>query len=171
MDILHSGKTFRAAVDAIAGLDMVSAYVMTTLQAIDPVQHTSLKKLWQMTCEKEKVQLMFDSINGGLAYEGREVVFNRESEDHCDQHDPHWSWSNLFYFGTFKLGRLRYRQLNITAMLRPGDLIFHRGRDLWHNAPAWGGGSRNFLVHFTHQHMWDHIGLTCETDKAINIDV
>ena len=144
---------------------------MAVLEAIDPTQHYLLETLWQKTCEKEKVQEMFDSINGGLAYEGREVVFNRTSDEHWDTHDPHWSWSTLLYFGTFKTGSLRYRQLNLTARLRPGDLIFHRGRDLLHDAPAWDSGTRNFLVHFTHQHMWDHVGLTCRSQKAVNIHV
>ena len=148
---------------------MVSAYVMAALDAIDPLQHYLLKTLWEKTCERKRVQQLFDSINGGLAYEGREVVFNRDSEDHWDQHDPHWSWGNMLYFGTFTLAHLRYPQLNVTAVLRPGDLIFHRGRDLMHNARSRGRGSRNFLVHFTHQHMWDYIGMKCRSSKARNL--
>ena len=68
--MLHSGKTFCAAIDAISGLDMVSAYVMAALGKIDPTQHSLLRKLWQMTCKTHRVQKLFDSINGGLAYEG-----------------------------------------------------------------------------------------------------
>ena len=75
----------------------------------------------------------------------------------------------MLYFGTFTLAELRYPQLNLTVILRPGDLVFHRGRDLLHNARARGEGSRNFLVHFTHQHMWDYIGLTCASSKAHNV--
>ena len=168
--MLHTGKTFCAAVEAISGLDMVSAYVMAVLEAIDPTQHYLLETLWQKTCEKEKVQKLFDSINGGLAYEGREVVFNRLSHPHWDQHDPHWSWASILYFGTFRSATLRFPQLNVAVMLYPGDMVFFHGRDLCHDAPDWGPGTRNFLVHFTHQHMWDHIGLTCASQKAINVD-
>ncbi|PIL34319.1 hypothetical protein GSI_03094 [Ganoderma sinense ZZ0214-1] len=83
-DMLHSGETFHAAVDTICDLNMVSAYVMAALERIDPTQHSLLQNLWKKTCEKENVQKMFDSINGGLAYEGCEVVFNRVSERHWD---------------------------------------------------------------------------------------
>ena len=112
-DILHSGKMFRTAVDAISGLDMVSAYVMASLEYIDPTQYALLNQLWKETCNKEKVQKLFDSINGGLVYEGREVVFNRESKGHWDSHDPDWSWGNILYFGTFHQAKLRYCQLNV----------------------------------------------------------
>lgn len=166
---MHTGKTFCAAVDAISGLNMVSAYVMAALGKIDPTQHSLLRELWRITCKTEHVQKLFDSINGGLAYEGREVVFNRWSEIHEDEQDPHWSWANILYFGTFKRARLRFPQLKVTVMLYPGDMVFFHGRDLAHDAPDWGEGSRNFLVHFTHQHMWEHIGLTCMSQKAVNL--
>ena len=167
--MLHTGKTFTAAVNAIAGLDMVSAYVMAVLERIDPTQHSLLEELWRRTCEKEKVQKLFDSINGGLAYEGREVVFNRWSDIHEDEQDPHWAWTSILYFGTFKVARLRFPGLKVVVMLYPGDMIYFHGRDLPHDAPDWGEGSRNFLVHFTHQHMWEYIGLTCASQKAVNL--
>ena len=113
------------------------------------------------------MQKLFDSVNGGLAYEGREVVFNRESTRHWDQHDPHWAWVSILYFGTFRRGCLRFPQLNISVELHPGDMVFFRGRDLCHDAPDWGPGTRNFLVHFTHQHMWDHMEMTCASQKAV----
>ncbi|KAI1783514.1 hypothetical protein LXA43DRAFT_1102461 [Ganoderma leucocontextum] len=150
-DILHSGKTFRAAVDAISGLDMVSAYVMAALEAIDPTQHSLLETLWRKTCEKEKVQQLFDSINGGLAYEGREVVFNRWSDRHWDAQDPHWAWTNILYFGTFTQAQLRFPQINVTVMLHPGDMVFFHGRDLCHEALDWGRG------------------MTCASQKAKNV--
>ena len=148
---------------------MVSAYVMAALQNIDPTQHSLLETMWKKTCEKEKVQKLFDSINGGLAYEGREVVFDRWSDIHQDEQDPHWSWANILYFGTFRRAKLRFPQLKTTVVLYPGDMVFFRGRDLAHDAPDWGRGSRNFLVHFTHKHMWDHIGMTCSSQKAPNL--
>ena len=148
---------------------MVSAYVMAALEKIDPTQHSLLETLWKKTCEKEKVQKLFDSINGGLAYEGREVVFNRWSDIHQDEQDPHWAWANILYFGTFRRAKLRFPQLKTTVILHPGDMVFFRGRDLIHDAPDWGRGSRNFLVHFTHKHMWDYMGMMCASQKAPNL--
>ena len=148
---------------------MVSAYVMAALERINPTQHSLLETLWKKTCEKEKVQQLFDFVNGGLAYEGREVVFNRWSDIHQDEHDPHWSWANILYFGTFRRAELRFPQLNATVVLFPGDMVFFRGRNLVHDAPDWVTGTRNFLVHFTHQHMWEHMGMTCASQKAVNL--
>ena len=81
-------------------------YIMAALERIEPMQHSLLEMLWKKTCEKEKVQQLFNFINGGLVYEGQEVVFNCWSNIHQDEHDPHWSWANILYFRTFRRAEL-----------------------------------------------------------------
>ena len=149
---------------------MVSVYIMAALQQIDPTQHSLLEMLWKRTCEKERVQQLFNSVNGGLAYEGREVVFNHWSDIHQDKHNPHWSWANTLYFGTFHRAKLCFPQLNVMVILYPGDMVYFWGRNLVHNALNWDSGTCNFLIHFTHQHMWEHIGMICASQKAVNFE-
>ncbi|KAI0069444.1 hypothetical protein K474DRAFT_1610449 [Panus rudis PR-1116 ss-1] len=104
-----------------------------------------------------------------MLYEGREIVFNRWSARHVDRQDPHFGWACIVYFGTFSVTRLIFPQLGLVVYLRPGDMVWFRGRDLIHEVPEWEGGDRNFLVHFTHESIWKMADISCTSDKATNI--
>lgn len=155
-----------AAFRCMENLNLVSAWVMEGLRHIDPIQHDGLSQVYQYRQERFSVQRAVAAIDPVLQYEGREIVFNRWSAPHWDKHDPHFGWACIIYFGDFEEAWLEFPQINVRVRLRPGDVVWFRGRDLLHQALNWTAGSRHFLIHFTHTAMWNMAGVQCQSSKA-----
>ncbi len=155
----RTGQAYEGAFKLFAELDLVNSFCTTALLALDPWQYGLLRKVYNWRLSEYKSQVAIAALDRYNLWEGREIVFNRWSEPHFDQQDAHYSWACLVYFGDFKQATMKFRQLNAEVQLRPGDVIYMRGRDLLHEVPNWGDGQRHFMVYFTHEALWDSAGV------------
>ena len=158
-DIRKTGQSYEGAFKLFAELDLVNSFCTTALLALDPLQYGLLRKVYDWRLSECKSQVAIAALDKYNLWEGREIMFNRWSEPHFDQHDAHFSWACLVYFGDFKMATMKFRQINTEVHLRPGDVVFMRGRDLLHEVPDWGDGQRHFMVYFTHESLWDAAGV------------
>ncbi|EJF55412.1 hypothetical protein DICSQDRAFT_130611 [Dichomitus squalens LYAD-421 SS1] len=140
------------------------------LETVDPVQHNLLKRLKEVRlgCDDTPEQKAFESPTRNLFWENLEVIFNRKSAAHFDLSDPHFAWACIVYFGTFEQAYLTFPQLGLRVRIRPGDVVFFRGRDLLHLVEDWGKGDRYLIVYFTHEAAWADFGMggQCASGKA-----
>ncbi|RDX40284.1 hypothetical protein OH76DRAFT_1508499 [Lentinus brumalis] len=122
----QQAQGLEATCQLIKDLDSATAYIMEllnpTLKAIDPEQYDSLEKLYVWHISKYKAAKAIESSSKVcLFFEGRKLQFNRYSKPHWDTQDPHWAWAIIIYFGTFPQRRMKFRQLCLEVVLRPGD--------------------------------------------------
>ncbi|RDX40900.1 hypothetical protein OH76DRAFT_1489921 [Lentinus brumalis] len=171
-DARRTAQGLEATCQLIEDLDGATAYVMELLKAIDPEQYDSLEKLYEWRISKYKAAKAIESSSKVcLFFEGRELQFNRYSKPHWDTQDPHWAWAIIIYFGTFPQCRMKFRQLRLEVVLRPGDVVALRGQDILHEAGNLFQGERHLLVHFTHATLWNEafkeIQLKIKTGLAV----
>lgn len=166
--IRQTGPSFSGAFGALEDFSVVAAFCSTLLKLIDPHQHLLLWDLRKRRCERFPEQKMFPLYNPTLLWECCEVVYNRWSPPHSDRGDPNYAWACIIYFGTFTDAWFEFPQLGLKLRLRPGDVVFFRGRDLIHTVPNWGEGDRNFLIYFTHEGAWANVGMEgqCSSEKT-----
>ncbi len=166
-DVRKTARSLEATCVFLDKLDAVTAYVMELLKSIDPVQYAAMEQLYRYRMSRYKAaQALESSSKVRMFFEGREVQFNRFSTPHFDSSDPDWAWAIIVYFGTFPECRMRFRQLRLEVVLRPGDAVAIRGHNVLHEAGDWLNGERHVLVHFTHASMWREAGLECVTGPA-----
>ena len=163
---MRTGETWEAACTCMSELQGLSAFVTKALELIDPEQHRLLRKVRDFRLKGFKSQVALAALDRCLIHEGREIVFNRYSLPHRDGPDPHWAWACIFYFGNFEGAYLEFPELKLKIRLRPGDMVFFRGRDLLHQAHLWTRGERHFVIHFTHKAMWDLAGEVCSSSPS-----
>ena len=137
----------------------MNSFTTTALLAIDPLQYGLLRQVYDWRRARYKSQVAIASLDKYNLWEGREIMFNRWSKAHWDHNDPHYSWACIVYFGDFAEARMKFRQINVEVCLRPGDVIYLRGRDLLHEVGDWGVGQWHFMVYFTHESLWDAAGI------------
>ncbi|RDX43301.1 hypothetical protein OH76DRAFT_1361369 [Lentinus brumalis] len=165
-DVRKTGESFEAAMDLLEQLEIVNAYCMRTLLCIDPLQYGLLSKVYDYRLSTYASQRAFAALDKKMLWEGREVMFNRWSPLHWDKQDPPMAWACITYVGDFEGAYFEFPQLKVKLLLRPGDVVFFRGHDLLHGVPEWLSGQRHFLVHFTHQALWQEAGIPCASSKA-----
>ena len=143
-----------------ANLFAASHRINSLLELIDPSQHKALTELRKAVHAKYAFARALDSVDP-LLFEGRAIMWNRQTRLHADSTDPIRAWVCLFVLGKFKKGYLFIPRLNLRLSYEPGTIIFIRGHILPHEVEAWEGGQRVSIVHFTHQSVWDEFNMTC----------
>lgn len=74
-------------------------------------------------------------------WQGRVILFNRQTPRHRDIRNPPAEWTPLHAAGGFtEGGSLFIHELNLRLRYLPGDLIFLRGSLLSHSVEPWSGG-------------------------------
>ncbi|KAI6009090.1 hypothetical protein PISMIDRAFT_25248 [Pisolithus microcarpus 441] len=147
-DIVKSGHKFNEFVNYIQKTQLLSHSINRALQVIDPSLHAKLTHLREVVHQKFPAVKVFDDYDP-LLFEGREIIFNRQSGPHVDKQDPQLGWVALVALGDFK-GDVR---------LEPSDIIFLRGRVVKHQIKGWDEGQRIIVAHFTHTRLWKEVGL------------
>ena len=166
--IRQTGPSFRGTFRAMGDFSVVAAFCSTLLKLIDPLQHGLLWEFRDRRYKTFEEQRIFEPFGPTLLWECCEVVFNRWSPPHPDRNDPNYSWACIVYFGTFRDAWFNFPQLGLKVRIRPGDVVFFRGKDLIHAVPDWGDGERNFLIYFTHESAWHNVGMggRCSSAKT-----
>lgn len=158
-DMLKNGTIWTKTCNYMEELDLLSEQVNQVVKLVDPVFYQSLLKLQDAVqgCSSMKALNSIDQ----LLFEGRELLFNRQSGPHKDSQDPKGGYAGLYALGNFKGGNLRVNLLkgSIRMRLEPGDFILLRGRVFEHWVEDWTGGQRIAMPHFTHTSLWKRFGL------------
>ncbi|KAJ7702547.1 hypothetical protein B0H16DRAFT_1902473 [Mycena metata] len=142
-DVIKNGKTYNTVMELLPKLNHLSQRVNDALEAADPAHFAALQELRVATEKAFPSVKAWNSIDE-LQMEGREFMFNRETQDHRDLHDPQFGWAVLAALGHFQ----------------GGDLILLRGRVLKHKILPFTGQQRISVAHFTHQSLWDAFDVT-----------
>lgn len=156
---IDTASAFASASELIEQIHGCSHRVNCILEAIDPEQFTAMKKLNEAAQTIPYVKAL--SAIDCLLFEGRHIIFNRQTPLHTDDLDPWTGWAILVAFGQFTKGAMHIPRLNLRLRFQPGDIIAMRGRILPHEIEAWSGGQRVSVVHFTHKSLWDWFGIHC----------
>jgi hypothetical protein len=130
------------------------------LELLDPLQFQALQNLRKAVHAKYAFARALDSIDP-LLFEGRAIMWNRQTPLHGDYTDPVRAWVALIVLGDFTKGHLFVPRLNLRLSYEPGTIVYIRGHILPHEVEAWEGGQRVSIVHFTHQSVWDEFGMVC----------
>jgi len=150
-DLLRTCQQFKQSCEAMKGLKYLSHQVNEALRCLDPHFYNLLSQL------KHKISKFgFSEALAAIDYlllNGREILFNKESEEHVDQNDPQYGWAVLVALGEFEGGDFMASQLGIKARFLPGDMILVRGRVVKHKIGPFMG-QRISLPHFTHSNIW-----------------
>ena len=150
-DLVRTCDRLKGSCEALKSLRYLTHQVNEALRCLDPHFYKLLVQL------REKMsKLGFSEAIGaidGLLLNGREILFNKESEPHFDQNDPQLGWAVLVAIGNFEGGDFIAPQLGIRTRFQPGDMILVRGRVVKHLTTAFSG-QRISLPHFTHSNIW-----------------
>ncbi|TFK64804.1 hypothetical protein BDN72DRAFT_774126 [Pluteus cervinus] len=159
--VTESADQVKYAANVVKAANHLSHMINRALELIDEDQYKALMDLQQRCVEKYAHVEALNAIDP-LVYEGRAIMFNRQTPAHVDKQDPKRSWATMITLGDFTAGgNLRIERLNLTIRYLPRDVVILRGRLLQHEVQAWSGGRRISIAHFTHESLWKEFGMTC----------
>jgi hypothetical protein len=96
------------------------------LKHLDIVQHSALMTLRSAVHRKYTFARAVDSVDP-LLFEGRAIMWNRQTGLHGDYTDPVRAWVALVVLGAFKKGDLVIPRLNLRLSYEPGTIVLIRG--------------------------------------------
>ncbi|KAI6046790.1 hypothetical protein EDC04DRAFT_2597894 [Pisolithus marmoratus] len=155
-DIVKGGHKFIEFVNYIQNTQLLSHSINRALQVIDPTFHVKLTHLKEMVHQKFPAVKLLDD-HDPLLFEGREIIFNRQSGPHVDKQDPQLGWVAIVALGDFT-GDIR---------LEPSEVIFLRGRVVKHQIKHWDEGQRIIIAHLTHTHLWQEVSLVDQVYRQL----
>jgi hypothetical protein len=139
---------------------VLSHKINSWLKYLDPQQYMALEQLRRAVHERYPFAKAINSIDP-LLFEGRAIMWNRQTPLHGDKTDPIRSWVVLVVLGKFRKGHLFIPRLNLRLFYEPGTVIILRGHLLPHEVEAWEGGQRISMAHFTHESLWREFNMEC----------
>lgn len=158
-EMVQTAEAHHNATDLLLNLGIVSHHANSFLLHADRTHYQDAVNLRNIACNQLASQAALATIDP-LTYEGRELLFNRVSEEHTDSQDPPFGWAILVAMGHNSPVTLTLTQLNVQMRFRPGDGIAIRGRVLKHKTSAWETGQRIVIPHFTHSATWQTFNQT-----------
>jgi hypothetical protein len=155
----ETGSRLNAAVEMFYAFNPIAERIRGVVETIDP-HYAKLQLELRAKLANTTPFAKLISQADLCIFEGREILFNKQSTKHVDSQDPPWGWAVLLALGTFtKGGELNVHPLNLKLRYLPGDLIMLRGRVLEHSVELWSGGQRISIPIFTHTASWEAVGL------------
>jgi len=145
-----------ATCEVVVDLQILSHRMNACLEYGDPDHYAEAITI-RNTTRKQRASHDALSHSDVLVYEGREILYNRQSGLHTDSQDPELSWAVLSALGEHKGGHVFLPNLGLRVRLEPGDIIMLRGRVIPHEIEEWVG-QRITVPHFTHSSMWRAMG-------------
>jgi len=157
--MLGSGRKYVGSTKALSAFKMLSKRLNWVLDILDPRAAEQYKTLQKVSMEKLEYLQGFNAINQSY-WQGRIILYNRQTPPHRDTRNPPLEWTPLHAGGEFtEGGALFIEELKLRLRYLPGDLIFIRGRLLTHSVEPWSGGQRISAVYFTHDAFWKSLNL------------
>jgi hypothetical protein len=138
---------------------LLSHRINETLKLLDPAAFESHVELAEKIKERLPHARARASIDP-ILFQGRSVIYNRQTPNHIDRRDPKLGWNPLTTAGgDYTEGWLRIRRLRLRMWFGGGACVFLRGAILHHEIEPFGGGQRISIAHFCHQSLWDEMGV------------
>jgi len=159
-DMIRTATRFSLATALIDSVSLLNTRLNAVFSALDPVQYQAIQNLRSACALKYTHMKVLQSIDS-LAWEGRSIQYNRQTPLHADSTDPPTAWVALVALGEFKGGSLFIPRLNLVLYYEPGTIIFLRGHILPHQVLPFYGGQRLSIAHFTHESLWNEMGVAC----------
>jgi len=124
------------------------------LDILDEDAADQYKRLRAVAAEEMDYLRAIDTLDPSY-WQGRVILFNRQTPRHRDTRNPPAEWTPLHAAGNFTGGgSLFIHELNLRLRYLPGDLIFLRGSLLSHSVEPWSGGQRISVAYFSHESFW-----------------
>jgi hypothetical protein len=146
-------RNFNASCQVLRETAILSHRVNAILEFMDPDHYEEAKKVREEV-EERMAGIEAIGIEDPLVYEGRELLFNRESGVHRDSQDPPLGYAILAALGDSRGARIRFPHLGLTVRMDPGDIVAIRGRIVPHEVVGPWTGQRISVPYFTHSSLW-----------------
>jgi len=152
----ETGSAMNTTCQTVRDLEPLSHHINAVLEHADPEHYADVLELRDLV---RKSRASYDVLAGSdvLVYEGREILYNRQSGLHTDSQDPHLGWALLAGLGLHKGGYVHFPHLGLRVRLEPGDVVALHGRVVPHQIEEWVG-QRITIPHFTHSSLWRAFG-------------
>lgn len=155
---LGTCTNYSACAKLVYEIKLLSVRLNEALKQLDPDAHKSHKDL------SEKIKLDYPHARARasidpILFQGRSVIFNRQTPNHVDKKDPKLGWNPLTTAGDYTGGCLRIRRLKLRMWYGPGCCVFLRGAILPHEVEEFEGGQRISIAHFCHESLWKEVGV------------
>jgi hypothetical protein len=126
---------------------------------LDPASHESHLNL-SVKLQEKYAHVKARAAIDPLLFQGRSIIYNRQTPSHIDRRDPILGWNPLTTAGRdFTGGWLRIRRLKVRMWFGGGACVFVRGRVLHHEIEPFDDGQRVVIAHFCHQSLWNDMGI------------
>ena len=156
--ILASGRKFAASMKALSEFRIVAKRLNGVLDLLDPGAAHQYKLLKDIAMKKLDYLRAIGTVDPSY-WQGRVILFNRQTPPHRDTLNPPAEWTPLQAAGSFTDGGSLYiHDLNLRLRYLPGDLIFLRGCLLKHSVEPWEGDQRISAAYFSHESFWRYFG-------------
>jgi hypothetical protein len=139
-------------------ISMLSARLNEALKQLDPdayASHVELSNKIKKDYPHARARASIDPI----LFQGRSVIFNRQTPNHIDRKDPKLGWNPLTTAGNYTGGHMRIRRLKLRMWYGAGSCIFVRGAILPHEVEEFEGGQCISIAHFCHESLWKEVGV------------
>ena len=157
--ILASGRKFAASMEALSEFRLITKRLNSVLNLLDPSAALQYQRLQEVATENLDYLRAIRTLDPSY-WQGRVILFNRQTPCHRDMLNPPAEWTPLHAAGSFTQGGSLYiDELKLRLRYLPGDLIFLRGRLLSHSVEPWEGGQRISAAYFTHESFWRYFNL------------
>ncbi|KAJ7058864.1 hypothetical protein C8F01DRAFT_1303061 [Mycena amicta] len=134
-DVIKTSYTMEAATQLSINIQPLSHVMNTMFKVIDPAWTEATRELKETALKRLPCDIFSKSVR--TPGKGREIIYNRESEDHTDSADPFFSWAEL--------KAIAYNER---------CAVFCQGRALVHSVDEWFDVQRIAIPHFTHESAW-----------------
>ncbi|KAF8996587.1 hypothetical protein BDZ89DRAFT_1148944 [Hymenopellis radicata] len=137
------GSVVRTAASAkfLQDIQPTSWMVNEAVRLCDPQLYLNTHRMRTALEKKHPITRLYGQCDA-LLFEGRELLFNRQSDLHTDSRDPPGAFAGLLVAGEpFSGGDIHLPSLRAKFRLWPGDFILIRGRILPHKIEYWEGAS------------------------------
>ena len=139
---------------ALSEFKIVAKRLNNVLNILDPEAASQYKQLKDVAMKELDYLRAIGNLDP-CYWQGRVILFNRQTPPHRDTLNPPAEWTPLHAAGSFTGGGSLYiHDLNLRLRYLPGDLIFLRGRLLRHSVEPWEGGQRISAAYFSHESFW-----------------
>lgn len=163
--MIRTGSSLSAVMQFIANTQILAHKVNCITDLAAPHFYQRLRLVHQHITEKYPMTETLAKTDA-LQFEGRSIIFNRQTPLHKDKTDPPLAIQILVCLGSFTHGGQIYLpQLKLTIQFKPGDAVVLRGAKLEHGILPWYGGDRFSIVHFTHNSIWNESGISLDLDQ------
>jgi len=164
---LQSCANYSACAKLVDEIALLSERLNEALKCLDPEayrSHLALAEKLRDIHPHARARATIDP----LLFQGRSVIFNRQTPNHVDRKDPKLGWNPLTTAGGYTEGRLRIRRLGLRMWFGGGACVFLRGAILHHEIEPFDGGQRISIAHFCHSSLWAEMDVSLHSYGLIS---